>query len=190
LTFENLESTVIIVPSVTIVLYVSIIGLVIYSVRIIILWWIVSLLSFSTFKKVSQSWIFIKSDSFKLSIREEAIDHGCDIINETNYRVCVNKFIERGCRSSTILNWRKEVYHKRYSKEKWNKDEKHHPLIAALVLDHVQDEDEEKSKYSLLQKFSSSNEIEKDYNALSNRQYFETCFISATFFGWRNDFRT
>lgn len=143
---ENLKRTVIVISPLAIVINVAVVRLIVNSMRIsVLLLRSFGLLPLCPFKIVAQCWVLIECDCLELPIRIEAVYHSEDIIQEANNGICVNELIHGGqCIGVfAILYGSKEVDHKGNSEEEGDEDEKHHGLVAALVLDHVEDEDEE-----------------------------------------------
>jgi hypothetical protein len=110
----------------------------------------------------------IKGNGFEFSVGVEAVDHGEDIVDKADDRVDVDELIHggEGIGVSAILDGGEEVDHEGNCEEDGDEDEEHHGLVAALVLDHVEDEDEKEAEDCLLQKFVCCDEVQKDYYAL------------------------
>lgn len=100
---------------------------------------------------VSQSWILIVCDSFELSIGIKAKHHAEAIVNKTKYRIGVNELLHWcvALQSIAILNRGEKVHHEVNCKENADEDVDHYYLVANLMLDDVQYEEEEYAEYSL-----------------------------------------
>lgn len=152
LTFEDFKSAMVIIPFVAIIVYISVIGLYIDVPDIVILLILISvaILSVSISRVLSlevssKGWIFIKSNGFELAIGVEKEDDDENIVDEANDGIDIVKLIHSVVCAwvCSILNGCEEVYHEGYCEEDADKDEDHDALIAALMLDHPENHDEE-----------------------------------------------
>ena len=146
MTFENLKCSIVIISSVSIVFDISIIWLIIDVVCIFIRFrvGVISLIGISS-KIIPQCRILIISHGFEFSIGEEAIDHSEHIIGKAEDGICIDVAVKR-CKSAwifSVLDRREKEAHEGNCEKNSYEDEEHQNLIAALVLDHVQNEDKD-----------------------------------------------
>ena len=140
----------IIIPSLSIILNISIVGIIINISHILILIFGFAIaISFDvSLEVISQCWILIKSNSFEFSIGIETKDHSEEIVDKANDWDCIVIFLF-ACVStdvSFVLNGSQEEYQVSYCKENTNKYEQHYYLITTLMLATVKDQQEEQTE--------------------------------------------
>lgn len=99
----------------------------------------------ASFEISAEGGVLVESDGLELSVRVEAEDHEKDVVCEADDGVCVDILVDAGVGGGVcaVLDGSEEVDHEGDGEEDADEDEEHHELVAALMLYHPYDKDEE-----------------------------------------------
>lgn len=197
LSFEHLESTVIVIPFVAIIVDITVVRIVVHVSHVILVIAVVFLVSglriiVASFEVAPKSGIFIECDGFEFAVGIEAEDHEEDVVGEADDGVCVDELVDAcvGGWVCAVLDGGEEEDHEGDCEEDADEDEEHHELVAALVLDHPDDEDEEKAEECLLQELFGCDEVQDDNDELHQHDHLQGLFEEHPLFCRRNHLGT
>lgn len=146
-----------------------------------------SITSIASSKIVPQSRVFVEGDGFELAVGVEAEDHDEDVVDKADDRDCVDELVEVvvGGHVYTVLDRGQEVDEEGDCEEDTDKDEHHHALVATLVLNHVDDEDEEQTDQCLHYELTGSDEVQQHDHCLKCHQDLQASLVRLSFLRWR-----
>lgn len=164
-----------IVSSISVVVDISVVSFVIHISHVLLLWSFVILFAsrvvtcVASFKVVSECWVFVEGNGFEFAIGVEAENHDegiiykaddwidIDVFIDSIYGVSFNVNVSEGV--DLILDGGQEIDQEGHCEEDAEEDEEHDALVAALVLNHPDDQDEEKSENGLRDKLLRCDEV-------------------------------
>lgn len=198
--FEYLESSVVVISSVAIVVYVSVVGLVVDLSHVFIFWSFVvffapgGITGKTSLKVVPEGGVLIEGYGFELAIGVKTEDHDKEIVDKADDGVDVYVFFD-ACISAVkgicaILDRSEEIDQEGHCKEDAEEDEDHDALVTTLMLNHPDDQYEEKSKDCLREELRCCDKIENHNCELHNHYDFQDSFVGHPLLGRRYHFRT
>ena len=162
-----------------VILDISIIGLIVHvsDVGVLLFCMFASIPSYVlapfALKVIPESWVLIEGDALELPIGVEAEDECEEVVGKADDGdgVDVLIFSAVGAGIDLVLNRRHKVDHEGHCKEDADKDVEHDSLVAALVLDHVEDEKEEQPEEGLQEELLEGHEVEDDHDSLGDHHH-------------------